>query len=64
MDSSAEKPEIASSACPHCGRPVRSADSPMRRRLADSDHYRAVVAAVAQSGACAPIEDLRIYGLV
>jgi len=64
MDSSSEKPEVAPSTCPHCGRPVGIADSSMRRRLADSEHYQATFSRVTRMPECVPIEELRTDGLV
>jgi len=64
MHSSTESEESTPSACPHCGRPIHSADSLMRRRLADSEHYQAAFSRVARSPERAPIEELRSDGLV
>jgi hypothetical protein len=64
MHSSTESQESTSSACPHCGRSIHSADSLMRRRLADSEHYQAAFSRVARSPEGAPIEELRTDGLV
>jgi len=64
VNGSTENSQNNSTACPHCGRPIRSADSSMRRRLADSEHYDAAFSRVARSPECAPIEELRTASLV
>lgn len=71
MNTASRQQESASADCPHCGRPLNGAHSferrgsPFeRRRIPLPGPCQAIVSTVAQLRERAPIEELRISGLV
>jgi hypothetical protein len=64
MDGSTENPPAVSSACPHCGRPVRSATSSLRPPSDESGRCEGGAGAPSRSRRSVPVEDLRTHGLM